>query len=116
MPEVRLIDANALKKAFCDYCSAIDTDMLKCTGNCDTLRIIDEQPTIEPEVRHGRWISEIVPWTDWKGQKRKRFQPTSCSVCHTPVADATNFCPNCGARMDAEDINVLTKDGGADNG
>lgn len=115
---MRLIDANALKKEFCDYCSAMDTDMQTCDGNCDTLRIVDEQPTIEPEARHGRWI-EKPPYAD-ETVKELEFQIV-CSRCDEQNASInfnddgeiigktfykTKFCPHCGAKMD----------GGADNG
>jgi hypothetical protein len=42
---MRMIDADALKKDLSEF----NYDM--------ALRIVDIQPTIEPEVRHGRWIS-----------------------------------------------------------
>ena len=72
-----------------------------------------EQPTIEPEVRHGRWI----PLEGWFNKNIAK-----CSVCGNTLnmdgvnagrGDA-NFCPNCGARMDATDTNVGGK-GGTDN-
>lgn len=50
-------------------------------------------------VKHGRWISEKVRKTNWKGVEHDYFQPNSCSVCHTGFAVRSNFCPNCGARM-----------------
>ena len=56
---------------------------------------IDNQPTIEPEVRRGRWV-------DWSMWGESRYQ---CSECDCEMKYKTDFCPNCGARMD----------GGADN-
>lgn len=61
-----------------------------------------KQPTIEPEVRHGRW--ECID--DDGGVYR-------CSACGeewyleagTPKENNMNYCPTCGAKMD----------GGADN-
>lgn len=42
-----------------------------------------------------------------------------CSVCHTNpciyVTEHTKFCPNCGAKMDGKDTNVLTTKEGEDN-
>ena len=48
-------------------------------------------------VRHGRWIAIKVP-NEWdKGQ---------CSQCRSIFNSSvwgTNYCPNCGAKMDLED-------------
>lgn len=65
---------------------------------------IIEQITAEDvqPVRHGRWVSEKVRKPDWKGMEHDYFQPNSCSVCHTGFAVRSNFCPNCGARMDGD--------------
>lgn len=53
------------------------------------------------ERKTGRWISEIAEREDWKGIKRKYFQPNSCSVCHKPsnIGEDYPYCPNCGAKM-----------------
>ena len=64
--------------------------------------IIFEFPTIEAEpVRRGRWIHDgydLQHGNDW----------IHCSECgkrgiNVP-ADLTNYCPNCGAKMDVEKI------------
>lgn len=52
------------------------------------------------EVRHGRWILEREP-----DGTPYCFH---CSVCdsdfrHIGIMSATDFCPDCGARMDKED-------------
>lgn len=52
------------------------------------------------EVRHGRWILEREP-----DGTPYCFH---CSVCdndfhHIGIMTATDYCPNCGARMDKED-------------
>lgn len=85
MAEVRLIDANALKDRLPTFAG-----------------VIDEQPTIAPELRHGRWIEdgEICGIDKYK-----------CSLCGGEVGgllDNTKYCCFCGARMDAE--------GGVENG
>lgn len=81
---------------------------------------IDKQPTIKPEVRHGRWETwgYVFHGIEWK----------RCSCCGK-CADVSYYglldgeirmstpaiCGCCGARMDATDTNVGGK-GGADNG
>ena len=60
-------------------------------------RIIDQMPTIEAEpVRHGRWWRYPFKTASWR-----------CDQCHHLADRQTQFCPNCGARMDATDTNVV---------
>ena len=51
-------------------------------------QIIDEEPSIDA-VKHGRW-------------KYISFLTVECSECKTQIHDLeySNFCPNCGAKMD----------------
>lgn len=88
---MRLIDADALKK-----------DLTRFYDNEVTAkRLIDEQPTIEPQRIKGRW--EIIE--DWDGDELYR-----CSEClsmftlidGTPEDNDYNFCPCCGADMRGE--------------
>jgi hypothetical protein len=61
-------------------------------------------PTIEAEpVRHGRWID---------GTSRGSYS-IYCSYCgsHKETICPSEYCPNCGARMDATDTNVGGKGG-----
>lgn len=51
---------------------------------------VREQPAIDP-VRHGKWIISSDGYYPY------------CSECHyRPEKNMTNYCPNCGARMDKE--------------
>ena len=87
---MRLIDADALKKAFEEdgHLSAYIEEY------------IDEAPTIEAEpVRHARW-----------NEPTGRFQDGFwiCSVCDfcTEASAAPllyKYCPNCGSMMDSEE-------------
>lgn len=91
---------------------AIDADRLSAvlqknfghTGGAAVMQqLIDIAPTIDP-VKHGKWIFDLsdVDWT---------YGPYVCSECHVRNGDfiggglnkRTNYCPNCGARMDAEE-------------
>ena len=70
------------------------------------------KPTIEPEVRHGRWIVHTT-WHAMFG-----IIHSECSECkfdRNGDLSLWKFCPACGARMDLTDTNVGGK-GGADNG
>lgn len=56
------------------------------------LMSLDRMPTIEPKVRHGRWI--------WFESEGTFIHLRKCSECGDIKAQAeTNFCPNCGAKM-----------------
>lgn len=81
--EVRLIDANALLKK-----------TLIPPGNVVLVDDIDNAPTIEAKpVIHAHWLPGPGEWKE-------------CSHCHEeeflPDLQHSNYCPNCGATMDAE--------------
>ena len=102
MAEQRLIDANALIywltkatgfRTNCEDCTSIDC--LEC--------IIDEAiknaPTIEAKpVVHGRWISKNHHGYEWV------FVCSNCDyIDGYPFNDRSNYCPNCGAKMDEKE-------------
>lgn len=108
---VNLIDRAGLLNQLCEKCGGgCDADKEK---RCWKYKLIMEQSTIEPEVRHGRWI-----------YRSDDAESCYCSECNEEALTApyerncieSDFCPCCGAKMDGKDINVITKDGGADNG
>ena len=56
-------------------------------------------------VRHGRWDSIPNTYMCVAGKDGSYHgYATSCSACHeiNPNAYKTNYCPNCGAKMDLE--------------
>ena len=57
----------------------------------------------------GEWREEIVKRCDWKGHKREYYQPNSCSKCHKPDTGEgkSKFCPNCGAPMTDEAVQIV---------
>lgn len=91
--EKRLIDANAFKSFLCKCCNILRPDEPCEPSDCNVIAVIDEQPTVDAvEVVHGRWIYEPVEFTYEKDIK--------CSICGSYAEHATNYCPNCGAKMD----------------
>lgn len=56
---------------------------------------------VEP-VRHGRWVMTVYVTTSKRGRviSNKKF---SCSECgYGNGRKTSNFCPNCGCKMDLE--------------
>lgn len=108
---MRLIDADALKKALEEMKIIIDEDVFECSSIHEELvyllekvdgvlaEKIDDLPTIEARpVVHGEWIP--------------RFGSYYCSVCDEENYHAFNwvtgryedlYCPKCGADMRTEE-------------
>lgn len=109
MPE--LIDKQASMRAICEGCfksRAVDIE-LKCRGTCNVIDILQQQPTIEPEVRHGRWIEEST--NEYYCSYCGKYAPLVKNMRH---CDCSKWCKECGTKMDATDTNVGGK-GGDDN-
>lgn len=51
-------------------------------------------------VKHGRWIYEQLPLPLSDGSK----ECVRCSVCGTHWDNESNYCPNCGAKMDESEV------------
>lgn len=59
--------------------------------------VADNQPTVDAvPVRHGKWIHEVRYTID----SLHSYQQYRCSECDMTYITNTNYCPNCGARMD----------------
>ena len=88
----RLIDANAFERR-CMFDKNIE-DMQ------DVIYALRDFPTIDAEpVRHGKWIK-----ADSQQYFRKHYPCFTCSECgyRKDSQKKWNYCPHCGARMDAE--------------
>ena len=87
----RLIDADALKNDILKSAVMIDDRGIQ-TGYEIAIELIKRQPTIDAEpVRHGKWRE--YPISDGMNQ---------CSKCGVLRFGKSNYCPNCGCRMDEE--------------
>ena len=98
---MRLIDADALRRAMYHEAFETDSDMQKWDSGC-WIRFkmienaIEAQPTIEP-VKQGR--------LEWRKEKTIWQTGYYCSECQAffgkdyDMVKYFNYCPNCGARM-----------------
>lgn len=90
MSELRLIDANALKHDFRK--TFVDGEMIDVREVIERIELLS--PTIDAEpVRHARW-------NEYQGGNicSKCNKDALCNGIEEEVK--SNFCPNCGARMD----------------
>lgn len=92
---MRLIDADALTKLLKE-CQQLDWNhnIAPISWNHafnNFIYIIDDEPTIEAEpTKRGKWIEK------WFGYGYK----IRCSECGYLFSQMTNYCPNCGAKME----------------
>jgi hypothetical protein len=107
--EKRLIDANALKEKlqehhdfFVDGCGGFHyltpKDKARVDEITNCIAEICNTPTIDAvEVVHGRWIEVLVLQTDISS-----LYDYTCSECEIVSCRVSNYCPNCGAKMDGD--------------
>ena len=91
---MRLIDADAIELH--EQLEPVDE------GRYVSVRVaymddIDALPTAEPEKKTGKWEENNNIGT---------FKDFTCSECGWDSEGAFNFCPNCGAEMKKENIQV----------
>ena len=84
-----LISRQAAIDAIKRYESADSYDINR--GLIMAMNAVADVPTIDP-VKHGKWIEYLIV----DGIKQ-------CSVCGVLRIEDSNYCPNCGARMDGEE-------------
>lgn len=100
---MRLIDADALKKALGDWNRDNWTDAFTgADAGSDFADIIDHAKTIDsaPAV-HAHWI----PYESETGEGSNTYKCSACGeiqmlIDGTPKENGWKYCPHCGARMD----------------
>ena len=91
---MRIIDKDELSRRFDGTCVGECACCRYATVTESGCKVIDDMPEIDP-TRHGHWKYKPL----WKGADAKYCE---CSVCGKPVWWVSDYCPNCGARMDEE--------------
>ena len=95
---MRLIDADALRKEYCEGCSHETQEDCKTDPVCATMMWVGDAPTVAPESLRptGEWVKDYPFWV--------------CLNCESEidiknslgVENRKNYCPNCGAKMKGE--------------
>ena len=96
---MRPIDADALMEIYMDRLSLVadrySPDSSECGILTGAVKLLDAQPTIEPEPKTGEWIV-TSEFDDCCYAKCNQCNVTQIFYYGKPL---TNFCPNCGADM-----------------
>ena len=90
---MKLIDADKLKTELDAWARIIRKP--NCYSREDALHIIDTAPEVKavPVVR-GEWEEMRNPYGELEGWIHKK--------CGRTTKEASNYCPNCGAKMESE--------------
>ena len=100
---MRLIDADEMaaneSEAYMSAQTKIDSPITLAINSCvhrKIQQIIADTPTIDPEIMRpvGKW--------KWCGADRWN-DAYQCSECGEMNMDDSDYCPNCGARMEPEE-------------
>ena len=87
-----------------EYVSAYGEAAVDIINHIETY--VNAMPTIEPEVRHGRWKGWTTSkftgkYEDYDEPVYKDYVYYTCSECYRKSAIQELYCPRCGAQMDA---------------
>ena len=104
MAERRFIDANNLieeiKEERCYNCRNFKDMKCDYCGTADYIYMIEDMPAADvAPVVHGRWIDkgEYAVCTECGGRSGTQYDGVE------PIPLMTQFCPNCGAKMDEKE-------------
>lgn len=102
MAGMRLIDANALK----EHKFTTPTQSFYASGWNDGIDAIAENaPTVDAvPVVHGHWVSltECANAGVYCSVCNKKVYKEDYALCNRKNKLRSNYCPNCGARMDGD--------------
>lgn len=97
---IEYITKHRSKHFVCSFCSDYFPAMT-CEGQdtCEWMQYIETEPAADVvEVKHGHWIEH--EWAEEsEGLLISNFE---CSQCHDWERKTSDYCPNCGSKMDGE--------------
>lgn len=91
----------ALKQQPCDNCiirQVVKEQMIKYGFNAPDMTVtefVESLPPVIPQPKIGRW------WE--RNTYPQESRSWDCSECQEIVFEKTNYCPNCGAKMEGEE-------------
>ena len=109
----RLIDADKLMRHLSDWALYDAAPEIR-----ECMKAVEEQPTVDP-VKHGHWDECVAIFYDVTStiasveNKSMAFTPEirktiyRCSCCGLSNMSMTDFCQNCGAKMDKNSLDSL---------
>ena len=79
------------------------SDFGRSMADLTSLReVLEDTPTADVvEVRHGKWLTWEEQFPDRKPTKKNNLG-VFCNNCHNHADNMTDYCPNCGAKMDGD--------------
>lgn len=93
------ITKDRAKQFVCGHCNEVCSEKPCEPRDCDWMAFIDKEPAADvAPVVHGRWIEQ---------EKYTFGVMYDCSICDNRILDnghSWNYCPNCGAIMDVEEL------------
>ena len=92
MNEVRLIDANSLKRVIKTECNPYGNPTIDFESGKKVLNIIDNTPTIDTTFRRGKWLK-------YTGNGKLQYMCSNCSAEEKNPNEA-NYCFYCGTKME----------------
>ena len=96
----RYIDVEPLEDKLKEHIKKTESELM--LGALSTfLRVLDITPTADvAPIKHGRWKEQKITFNKWGGDVVTEKTLWRCSVCGHEDSILTNYCSNCGARMD----------------
>lgn len=92
------IEREAVLEAMCKYCCEYDSENTECICN-ERLGVLEIPAADVVPVVHGRWTEKERIMYDSMREEDVHWFTYVCSVCAGEVMNNTNYCPNCGAKM-----------------
>lgn len=92
-----------IKEVYCVGCNSYNGVRCRACGTGDAIDMIEDAPAADvAPVVHGLWEKEPSAFWRWTPSGAVAVARTTyrCGLCGRGTAVKSNYCPNCGARMD----------------
>lgn len=92
-----------IKEVYCIGCNSYNGVRCSACGTGDAIDMIEDAPAADvAPVVHGLWEKEPSSYWRWTSSGAVAVTRTTyrCGLCGRGTAVKSNYCPNCGAKMD----------------